>query len=280
MNKTAIALGTFDGVHLGHRAVIEATVNSGFKPVAVAFKFPPKMYFDNSVGCITSLQDKDTALKKLGIKQIYYLDFTKIRDMSPKDFLVYLKNQYNPAFISCGFNYHFGKGGKGDTKLLAEFCRNNSITLKICQPVTALGSTVSSTYIRELLRQGEIEKANKLLPREFGFYAAVIKGDERGRTIGYPTANQLYPSELAEIMHGVYKSKITVNGKTYKAITNIGHRPTFKTDEVGAETYILDFYDDIYGFVADVRLIEFIRREQKFDNIEQLKNAIENDLKK
>lgn len=280
MNKTAIALGTFDGVHMGHRAVIEATVNSGFKPVAVAFKFPPKMYFDNTVGCITSLSDKDAMLKNLGIEKVFYLDFPKIRDMSANDFLEYLKKQYNPSFISCGFNYHFGKGGKGDTKLLAEFCKDNGIVLEICQPVTVNGSTISSTYIRELLKDGEIEKANKLLPREFGFCAAVIKGDERGRTIGYPTANQLYPNELAEIKHGVYKSKITVNGKTYKAITNIGHRPTYETKMVGAETYIIDFYDDIYGFIADVRLVEFIRSEQKFDNIEQLKSAIENDLKK
>ncbi len=280
MNKTAIALGTFDGVHTGHQAVIKAAVNSGFSAFAVAFKFPPKTYFDDSIGCITTLADKDKALRDLGLHEIYYLDFPEVRDMSPTDFLQFLIKEYNCAFISCGFNYRFGKNGAGDTELLREFCEQNGIILKVLDPIAIDNTTVSSTYIRSLLSGGEIERANELLARPFGFSAAVIHGDARGRTIGYPTANQIYPKRLTDVKHGVYKSLVTVNGKTYKGITNIGHRPTYETGDVRTETFILDFYDDIYGMAADVRLIEFIRPEQKFGSIKELKNAIKNDLSK
>lgn len=280
MNKTAIALGTFDGVHTGHQAVIKAAVNSGFKPIAVAFKMPPKSYFDNSIGCITTLADKDKALRELGLKETYYLDFNVVRDMSPAQFLSFLKNEYNCAFLSCGFNYRFGKNGAGDTELLREFCKKNGIVLKVLEPIEIDNNTVSSTYIRKLLSDGKVEKVNELLARPFGFSAPIIHGDARGRTIGYPTANQLYPKGLTDVKHGVYKTLITVNGKNYRGITNIGHRPTYATDEVMAETFIIDFYDDIYGMAADVRLTEFIRPEQKFGSVAELKTAIKNDLSK
>lgn len=280
MNKTAIALGTFDGVHTGHRAVIKAAVNSGFKPIAVAFKFPPKMYFDDGIGCITTPADKDKALRELGLNEIHYLDFPDVRNMPPADFLRYLKREYNCAFLSCGFNYRFGKNGAGDTEFLREFCKENGIILKVLEPIVIDATTVSSTNIRELLSEGNVTAANEMLARPFGFSAAVMHGDARGRTIGFPTANQLYPKDLIKVKYGVYKSLVTVNGKTYKGITNIGHRPTYKTEEVGVETYILDFSADIYGALADVRLTEFIRPEQKFGSAEELKSAIKKDLSK
>ena len=280
MNKTAIALGTFDGVHTGHQAVIKAAVSSGFKPIAVVFKFPPKTYFDHSIGCITTLVDKDKALRELGIREIHYLDFPAVCDMSPAEFLSFLKNEYNCAYLSCGFNYRFGKNGVGDTEFLRDFCEQNGIILKVLEPITIDNTTISSTYIRSLLSDGKVGKANELLARPFGFSAAIIHGDGRGHIIGYPTANQIYPKNLANVKYGVYKTKITVNGKTYNGITNLGHRPTYETGDVRAETFIIDFYDDIYGMSADVRLIEFIRPEQKFDSVDELKNAIQNDLSK
>ena len=164
--------------------------------------------------------------------------------------------------------------------MLKEFCEQNGITLKVLDPICVDEQIISSTYVRSLLRDGLVEEANKLLADNFGFCAEVIKGDERGRTLGFPTANQQYPDELIDVKHGVYKSLVTVNGKTYNAITNIGHRPTFKTEQVGSETYILDFYGDIYGVPTDVRLIKFLREEQKFDSIEQLKDAIKKDIEK
>lgn len=279
MIKTAIALGTFDGVHIGHKAVIGAAVQSGFKPIAVTFSKPPKAYNDSSMGLILTVSAKDEKLRESGIKEIHYLDFPSVKDMSAVDFLEFLKKTYNPALISCGFNYRFGKGGAGDKNLLEKFCKENGISLMALEPVISDGDIVSSTLIRELLQNGKIEKANKLLGYEFSLKAQIVHGDSRGRQIGFPTANQIYPENLIKVKYGVYKSLITVNGRTYNAITNIGLRPTFRTENVGLETYILDFNEDIYGFIAEVSFKNFIREERKFDSVTELKNAIENDIK-
>ena len=280
MNKTAIALGTFDGVHIGHLAVIKAAVNSGFKPVAVTFAKPPKAFFDEGIECLTSQREKDQKLRDAGIKEIYYIDFLEFKDMSAIDFLEYLKVTYNCAYISCGFNYRFGKNGSGDIKKLSQFCKNNDITLNITDEVTCDGEAVSSTKIRSLLKEGAVERANRMLGYNFGFSSVVIHGDARGRKIGFPTANQPYPEGIVKVRQGVYKSVICINGKSYKAITNIGYRPTYKTQQMGAETHIIDFYDDIYGYVADLRITHFIRDEKKFNSVQELKEAINNDLGK
>ncbi len=280
MDKTAIALGTFDGVHIGHLAVIEATANSGFKPIAVTFSKPPKAFFDRKIKCLTTLKQKDKKLRDSGIKEIYYIDFQSVREMSALDFLEYLKTTYNCAYISCGYNYRFGKEGSGDIALLTEFCEKNSIILNVAKEVKVGDTAVSSTKIRALLTEGNVGLANQMLGYNFGFSAPVIHGDARGRKIGFPTANQLYPKDILMVRHGVYKSLIRINGKTYKGITNIGHRPTYKTQDALSETHIIDFYDDIYGYVADLQIIQFIRDEKKFDSKEELKAAINNDLNK
>ncbi len=280
INKTAIALGTFDGVHIGHKAVINAAVNSGFKPIAVTFEKPPKAYFDSSIGQITTAFGKDEKLRECGIKEIHYIDFAAVRNMSPLEFLEHLKTKYNPAFICCGFNYRFGKNGAGDTALLERFCKENDIALRKTEPVTVGNEVVSSSIIRKLLLNGEIKKANSLLGYEFYVNSEIIHGDSRGRQIGFPTANQIYPENLIKVKFGVYKSRTTVNGRTYNSITNIGLRPTFETERIGLETYILDFDGDIYGQVAKVALLSFIREEKKFGSIDELKAAIEEDTKK
>ena len=278
--KTAIALGTFDGVHLGHKAVIEASLKSGFKSVAVAFPEPPKSVISCKGNLLTTPIKKREILKKMGVNEVFYLDFTEIRDNSPEEFLSFLKSEFNPAVICCGFNYRFGKNGLGDTEYLSKFCGENNIKSVVVPPVLVGSDIVSSTAIREMLEAGEVLKANRLLCEPFGFSAPVIKGDKRGRTIGFPTANQIYPDNLIKVKFGVYKSVITFNGKTYKGITNIGVRPSFPNGEISAETYIYDFSGNLYDKVLDICLIEFIRPEQKFDSVEQLKQKIEEDIKK
>lgn len=278
MAKTALALGTFDGVHSGHISVINAAVSSGYRAVAVAFPEPPRTFFNGQTELLSTPHEKQKILFGLGVENVHFLDFEKIKDMPPEEFLLYLKNTFNPAFISCGFNHRFGKGGKGDTALLRDFCDKNNIKLSVAEAVTVGDKILSSTYIRSLLRGGEINTANRYLARPFGFSGEVVHGDSRGRTIGFPTINQFYPKTKAPVRFGVYKSLVTVDGKTYNGITNVGIRPSFKTDAVMAETYILDFSGDIYGTVVDLRLIEFIRNEQKFSNTADLKKAIENDI--
>ncbi len=280
MVKTALALGTFDGVHKGHYAVLKAAAKTQYKSVAVAFELPPKMYIQNKNIAINTPKEKEVLIKGLGINRVDFLNFKKVKNIEPEKFLKYLVKKYNPAVISCGFNYHFGKNGRGSIVLLQEFCNENNIILKVADPVLDKGCTVSSTYIRELLSGGNIIRANELMCRPFSFTGKVIKGDKRGRTIGFPTINQNYPKNLINVKHGVYKTKVLINGKEYLGVTNVGLRPTYATKKTTAETHILNFNGNIYGQNATVQLLEFIREEQKFSTINELKNQIENDIKK
>lgn len=277
--KTAIALGTFDGVHIGHRAVINAAIKSGYTPVVVAFPEAPRGIITGQKNILTAPEDKKEILLSLGANRVHYLDFGLVRDMSPNEFLLSLKNEFDPAFITCGFNYHFGKNGRGDVNTLREFADEHGIEFAEIDPVLADGIEVSSTEIRKMLELGEIESANRLLSRPFGFCAPVIHGDERGRTIGFPTINQVYPPNLAAVKFGVYKSVVTVDECEYNGVTNVGIRPTFKNGLVSAETFIIGFEGDLYGAAVDVRLLRFIRQERKFSSVDELKANIENDLK-
>lgn len=275
--KTALALGTFDGVHKGHRAVLELPPE--YKKIAVVFPLPPKAALLGEPIALMTPEDKCRVLKSIGTDEVFKLDFGKVRNMPPYNFLKFLRDTFSPDYISCGFNYRFGKNASGDTALLSEFCKENGIMLKVCEPVTADGETVSSTEIRAFLKNGEPEKANSLMTEPFSYTAPVIRGDERGRTLGFPTANQKYPEVLIPVRFGVYKSSAVINGKAYSAITDIGVRPTFKTDYIISETFIKDFSADIYGREMRVSLLGFIRGEIKFSSAEELAAQIKKDIR-
>lgn len=268
--KFAIALGMFDGVHTGHKAVLTGAVNSPYKSVAVTFKSIP---FKKG-GSIMSAYDKKEKLLAFGIDEVLFLDFAEVCDLSPEEFLNFLRDKYNVAKICCGFNYRFGKKAAGDTTFLAEWCGKNEIEFFECPEVISEGKTVSSTYIKNLIAEGEIEKANHLLEDNFSFTAEVIKGDQRGRTWGLPTINQLYPESLVTPKRGVYQTVVEIRGKRYDGVTNIGLRPTFITDYISAETYILDYGDDCYGESVKTELYSFLREEKKFSSVEELIAAI------
>lgn len=269
--KYALALGMFDGVHIGHKAVLSAAVNSPYKSVAVTFSSIPF----KTRGSIMTSADKEKKLLSAGIDEVLFLDFFEIKDLSPEEFLDLLGEKYNIGKICCGFNYRFGKKAAGDTALLREWCSARDIEFFECPEVLYEDKTVSSTYIKSLIANGEIEKANLLLENEFFFTSEVRHGDQRGRTMGFPTINQLYPEELVPPKCGVYQTIITVDGKTFDGVTNLGFRPTFITDYISAETYILDFSGDLYGKQARVGFVNFIRDERKFESLDALKNAIE-----
>lgn len=275
--KRAIALGTFDGLHKGHRAVL--ALPDDMKKTAVIFPLPPKALLSGEPRALMTEKDKCAALKKIGIDEIYTLNFNEVKDMPPEEFLLFLKQKFAPDLISCGFNYHYGKNAAGNTEILSNFCINNGIEFNCHTPVCEGGEPVSSTRIRNFLKNGEIEAANALLTFPFSFTAEVISGDRRGRTIGFPTINQKYPSELIPLKFGVYKSKIIVDGAAYEGITNIGIRPTFKTDYIISETYIIGFSGDLYGKKITTIPTRFVRGEVKFSSVEELKRQIENDIK-
>lgn len=278
MKGTAIALGTFDGLHTGHIAVLKKALESKYQPIVVTFQKPPKMFLGKKAELLLSPIVKKELLENMGFSRVHFIDFEQFIDMQPVAFLEYLKREFNCKFISCGFNYRFGKNGVGDTKLLSTFCQQNSIEFYVTDAVIYEGQPVSSTGIRQALEDGNVENYKLLCDRYFSFSGEVIHGEQRGRTIGFPTVNQLYPENMAAVKRGVYKTLITIDGITYNSLTNIGVRPTFLTDKILCETFILNFDSEIYGKIATVQLLKFIRGEKKFESLGQLKNAIQNDL--
>lgn len=274
--KTAIALGTFDGLHRGHRAVIEQT--KPYYSIAVTFYVPPKSVMSGKPQLLILPKDREIRLKDLGVNQVVMQDFNDVRNIEASEYIEKLCEKYNPSRLVCGFNYRFGKDARGNTSYLNDFCKQNDIEFCCVTPQCDGEDVVSSTAIREYIKNGDVETASSLLYGGFSFTAQVLHGDARGRTIGFPTANQIFPELLVKPKFGVYISKVTINGKCYNAVTNIGIRPTYKTDKVGCETYIKDFDGDIYGKQMKLQLLRFVREEQKFNSLEELKSAILKDV--
>ncbi|MBO5909201.1 MAG: bifunctional riboflavin kinase/FAD synthetase [Clostridia bacterium] len=272
----AIALGMFDGVHLGHQAVLKNATNSDLKSVAITFSSLPF----KTGGWLMTKEQKEIELKNQGIDEVMFLDFCEVCEMEPDEFMAYIEEKYNVKKICCGFNYRFGRRAEGDTAFLQKYCEERNIEFSLCDKISYGGKTVSSSYIRSLISDGKISRATALLSRPFSFKAKVSHGDQRGRAIGFPTTNQVYPEGLATPKFGVYKTKVLIDGKEYLGITNIGLRPTFRNDFVSAETFIKDFSSDCYGKEIELFLLEFIRPERKFDSVEELKAAISDDLSK
>ena len=275
--KTAIVLGTFDGLHEGHRAVLNKA--SGFYTVAVTFGIPPKAYLTDKCELLMSAEDKEVGLKALGVNEICTLDFKKIKDIKPEDFFNFLKVKFSPNLIACGFNYRFGKNALGDNALLKQLCVDSGIKFCIAEE-TGEGEPISSSALRELIKTGDIKEANRHIYGGFGFTGKVVEGDKRGRQLGFPTANQVFPENLVKPKFGVYKSKTVIDKKEYNSITNIGVRPTFKTGFIGCETFIGNFKGDIYGKEITVKFLEFLREEKKFLSAEELKTAVLADIKR
>lgn len=274
--SNAIALGTFDGVHSGHRAVLN--MPDGFHKTAVIFGEAPKLVLSGTGDSIMTPEKKIKILHGIGIDDVYMLDFEKVRNETPEEFLAFLKTKFSPSLISCGFNYRFGHNGVGNVDTLRNFCGENGIELRCCEPVLNNGVPVSSSLIRDMLKNGDVESANKLMLCGFSYTSEVIHGDRRGRTIGFPTINQRYPEQLVKLKFGVYSVLVRFDGEEYFGITNIGIRPTYPSDFVISETYIDSFCGDIYGKETEICPLRFLRGETKFNSIEELKSQISKDI--
>ncbi len=277
-----IVLGTFDGLHKGHKAVLNAALNfKTLSPVAVTFSEPPKRKTQNVfVPMLLTFEKKTEMLESMGFSEIFVLDYDEVHDLEPIEFLDMLFEKYSIKAVVCGFNYRFGKGGQGDAALLSHYCFEHGAEAVVVPAATVSGQTVSSSLIREMIANGDISFANMLLGHPFSFDATVIHGEERGRTMGFPTINQQLNEQLAVPRFGVYASAVTVDGKDYPAVTNIGIRPTFLLKKPLCETYIIDFEGDLYGENVTLKLLSFMREEERFDNLEQLAAAIESDKEK
>ncbi|MBQ0111050.1 MAG: bifunctional riboflavin kinase/FAD synthetase, partial [Oscillospiraceae bacterium] len=272
----ALALGTFDGLHKGHQKVIESAVQEGLFPCAVTFAAPPKQ--QNGLNLLLSPEEKTSRLKKMGIKQIISLDFNKVKDISAQDFLQMLKGYGNIKKICCGFNYRFGSGAMGDISLLSDFCARENIELFIAQKEELCGTTVSSSAIREYIQNGDMPSAKNMLGCNFYIKGKIIHGDGRGRRLGFATLNLRYGKELVLPKNGVYATLCEVDGKEYPAITNIGHRPTYYSEDITCETHIPNFSGDIYGKTAKLSFVKYLREERKFESADDLSGQIKEDI--
>lgn len=274
--KTAVALGIFDGLHVGHMAVLSQTLSSEYVPTVLTFGGKVK----NADRIITE-SDKIRLLENVGIEEYITLPFNEIRDMSPQEFVAeVLVKKLNAAKVCCGFNFMFGKNACGDANLLRKLCAESGIEVFICDCVEVDGRAVSSTAIRKLLENGDVVTANKMLGHLFGYEYEVVSGQKLGRVLGTPTLNQHFDSDFCVPKFGVYASYSVCNDKKYPSVTNIGVKPTVGSEFPLSETWIPDFLGDLYGQHIEVRLLEFMRCEEKFASIDILKDKIISDGEK
>ncbi len=283
-NGTVVALGSFDGLHIGHMAVINNAKNLanmlGATPCIVTFaEHPLKVLRGKEPPALFTGEVKEEAFRSTGV-EVVRLDFASIMHMSPEAFFEeILVKTLHAAGVCCGFNYTFGDGGKGTPELMDRLCAGHGVVFMEAPATVLDGEPVSSTRIRNALLGGNIELANRMLGRPFRYRQQVVDGDKRGRTWGIPTINQPYPEELILPRNGVYASRCIVDGKTYMGATNIGVRPTVsEAGVVNSETYLLDYEGDLYGKYVDICLQEFLRPEKKFDSFEALEEQIKSDI--
>ena len=284
-----VALGCFDGVHVGHIEVIKTARKLadtlGYDCTVWTFDEPPKNYFlKRSVPLITDKAQKKELISRLGTDKLISVPFTKeTAKISAEDFFdEILRKRIKAKHIVCGFDYSFGKDGKGTPELLAELCSKNNIGLSVIPPVSVSGITVSSSAIRDALADGKTEIATALLGRPYSLRTIVINGQHLARKLGFPTVNQEFPSRMLVPKYGVYVSQVTIANrrKKYFGITNVGIRPTVGGTALFAETNIFDFSDDLYGSSVKIEFLSFIREEKNFESIDALSVQVNEDIKK
>lgn len=281
----SLALGYFDGVHIGHQAVIKNAVNyakqNGGKSAVITFKDHPCCFFHGVCPkYILTREYREKFIADLGVDYLYELDFEKLAGLSAEEYLEnILIKHFSPKSISTGFNHNFGHNKTGDVKFLEEESVKYNYKYFALPPQKYDGEVISSTKIRKLLSDGQIDTANKMLGRNFIIEGTVIKGRQIGRTIGFRTANILYPLELIDIPFGVYSVLVNYASQTYQGIANFGVRPTVNGQGALLEVHILDFERDIYGEVLEVKFIKMLRTERKFDSLDSLKQQISRDIK-
>ena len=285
--KLSLALGTFDGIHLGHKEVIESAVNFAkkyeTKSAVITFKEHPFAYLHNTKPLyLCTREQKIEQIEKLGVDYLIEIDFKEIANLTPEQYLkdVILK-YFSPKAISTGFNHRFGKGQAGDVQFLAFFEDKYYYVYSATPPKQIYGEVISTTKIKNYLKNRNIAVANTMLGREFSIKGKVIHGKNLGKALGFPTANISYHENIIPIDFGVYSTKIkTKDGNIYKALTNFGVAPTVSNiNEAFLESYILDFSGDLYNQDIEIFFVKNIRPEIKFNCIADLTAQIEKDIK-
>ncbi len=284
--KSAVAIGKFDGVHLGHKKLLKYILEQkkdGLKSVVFTFDPSPEEFFTgHTVRQLFTKDEKRREFKKLGIDILIEFPLTeKTAATEPEDFVRrILVGQINADYIAAGTDVTFGAGGRGDQYLLKSLSGELFYELVLIDKVRMDGAEVSSTRVRNEVADGNMVMAERLLGSYYSVSGIVEHGRHIGHTIGVPTVNILPPEDKLLPPFGVYSSKVHLGGRVYDGMTNIGRKPTISEKEkVGVETYIYDFDGDAYGEFIEVELLRFVRPEMKFDNLDMLKAQIDSDLK-
>ncbi|ADU23483.1 riboflavin biosynthesis protein RibF [Ruminococcus albus] len=285
---TVCALGLFDGVHRGHRLVINNALSLaeklGVRSAVFTFRTDTvtSKGHDGRIEMILSDAEKCRHFEDMGVDLLYSPDFNELKNMSAEAFVRdILSGLLGCRAVVCGSDFRFGKGAEGDCNTLELYGRIYGIDVMVCDKLSYKGEEVSSTVIRECIRTGQIEKANELLGYIFGLKLVVEHGRQLGRTWNFPTINQTIPRGQILPKFGVYATRVMIDGKSRFGVTNIGVKPTLKAHDAPlAETYILDFSGDLYGREIEILLDKFIRPEKGFDSIDELKAQIGKDTLK
>ena len=284
--KNYIALGSFDGLHLGHlslvRKVKSLAKENKSKSIVFTFRNHPRRFINsnNKIELIMTNEEKINVLQKEGIDILVFQDFDeKMMKMMPDEFISWLCKTYNVKGIVVGFNFKFGYKNLGNVELLEKLQEKYNYKLYVMEPCMINDEVISSTLIRNELLQGNVNKVFNMLSRPFMLCGKVVDGKKLGRTIGFPTANLEVKGKKVIPKKGVYYTNVEVNGKIFKGITSIGNNPTVNGIDLTIETYILDFNNDIYDKEINVYFIDRIRDEVKFNNIEELITQLKKDKK-
>ena len=291
--NTIITIGTFDGVHKGHKQVIKKLNNiakkQGFESVVLTLYPHPRHVLypdDQQLKLLNTIDEKIEELKKSGLQHFVVHEFTKefSRTKSVNFIRDLLVNKLKMKHMVVGYNHHFGRNREGSYNDLKELAELYNFELEKIPPQNEGEVTISSTKVRELLLAGDVEKAATYLGYSYPINGKVVKGNARGRTIGFPTANILVENKWKLIpSDGVYAVKVKLGGKQFYGMLNIGERPTLSDNEHRIEVHIFDFSADIYGADIKVEFIKRIREEKQFDNLELLRKQLqidENNCKK
>jgi len=287
-----VTIGTFDGVHLGHQAIFAKMRNLaqsvGGQTVVVTFEPHPRQVLNidsSNLRFLTTPEEKLKKFEEFGIDNVVIINFTKEFSRTPSEVFIkdYIIDNIKPAYIVVGYDHHFGKNRMGDFGLLNDMKLKYGFKVERVAAQDVENIAISSTKIRNALAVGNIKSANRLLGYTYSITAEVVVGNKIGRTMGFPTANLELPREYMLInCGGVFACLVDYEGKTYKAMANIGHRPTIgdrTKDQPIIEVNLFDFNGDLYGKPIRVSFIDRIRDEEKFDSLDELKAQLEQDKK-
>ena len=273
----AVCIGGFDGVHLGHQELLKFTKESSNTFQIITFDTLPKKYFNNEHKLLTTNNEKIELFKKYEPSNLVFINFEHVLKFSPKTFCDMLKNNMKAKSIYVGNDFKFGANREGDVNYLIKYFGENST--HTIEDYDHNNEKISSTLIKSFLNDGQIEHANAALGYEYSLSGSVIKGDQRGSQIGFPTANMNVDNNIQIPKNGVYKVNVYLNEILYEGIMNIGHKPTVSEDtRLSLEVHIFDFNDDIYDADLTVYFNKFIRDEIKFSSIDELIQQISKDI--